>query len=626
MGVVYKAQDLKLNRIVALKFLPAHLVEDAQAKTRFMYEAQAAAALQHPNIALTYDFLESEGETVIVMEYIAGETLAKKIKQQKANLREVLDWATEIASGLAAAHEKGTTHRDIKPENIMITQTGGVKIMDFGVAKLRGMPTLTEPGSRVGTLDYAAPELVMGDKGDHRSDIFSFGVVLYELLAAQRPFLGEHDAAVVYAIVNEMPKTLAYFRKDTPTALERLVMKMLAKKPQHRYDQLGEVLQELETLRKTDAAGKFRPSQPSKRRTRIFIYTTLAMLALIMVFIICRQPWFPMSGSMASPQWEAHPQTVLDFGAPGAWDDGSVLLPYVFADKDTLKMYYSGFDDNYFEGTGQIGYAWSLDGFNWRRYPGNPVLAVGREWDDGRLVEPVVMRDGDSLRMWYGGARAGKSMGPPGKIGYATSSDGINWRRFPQPVLQEGKADDWDSGFCIPSAVIREGDTLKMWFCGGTDFPAGVMQAGLAFSTDFIHWTKFDDPRTVMPPFHHSDPVLKAGLAGEWDQQRAAFGYVRKSATGYEMWYAGQSTAGMLYYPLHSIGFAGSDNGHLWEKHPFNPVFKCTEGKWTNDVFAPSVIHWQGMDFMYFSGSFESNVRARIGLATKRPSSIQDER
>ncbi len=249
MGVVYKASDLKLNRIVALKFLPVHHVKDAEAKARFIHEAKTTASLQHPNVTVVYDLLESKDETVIVMEFLEGKTLAQKIKQQQTNITQILDWIAGIASGLAAAYEKGITHRDIKPENILITDSGVTKIMDFGVAKLRGTPTVTEPGTRIGTVDYAPPELVMGDKSDHRSDIFSLGIVLYELLTGQRPFQGDHDAAVVYAIVNEIPKSPTHFRKDISHALESLVMKMLEKKKDNRYQSYDELLADLQELR-----------------------------------------------------------------------------------------------------------------------------------------------------------------------------------------------------------------------------------------------------------------------------------------------------------------------------------------------------------------------------------------
>jgi serine/threonine protein kinase len=249
MGVVYKADDLRLNRPVAMKFLPVHLVKEAETKARFIHEAKATAALQHPNVTVIYDFIESGDETVIVMEYLEGETLAQKINSQNASLIQILDWAAGITEGLSVAYRKGIIHRDIKPENIMITNTGVAKIMDFGLAKLRGTATMTEPGTRIGTVDYAAPEQVMGDKGDHRSDIFSLGVVLYELLTGQRPFQGDHDAAVVYAIVNEIPKSPSFYRKDISGVLEDLVLKMLEKKKDNRYQSYDEVLDDLQELR-----------------------------------------------------------------------------------------------------------------------------------------------------------------------------------------------------------------------------------------------------------------------------------------------------------------------------------------------------------------------------------------
>ena len=261
MGVVYKARDLKLKREVALKFLPVHLVENTQAKKRFINEAQATAALCHPNIAVVYDFFESDAETVMVMEFLEGETLAQKMKQRAFSTVQKLDWAIGIISGLAAAHKKGITHRDIKPQNIMITPTGMAKILDFGVAKLRGTRTLTETGSRIGTLDYAAPEMVMGSKSDYRSDIFSFGVVLYELLTGQRPFQGEHDAAVVYAIVNETPKPLTHFRKDVSPVLARFVMKMLEKKKESRYQSIDRLLTDLQDFRRNMTRGRPGPDR-----------------------------------------------------------------------------------------------------------------------------------------------------------------------------------------------------------------------------------------------------------------------------------------------------------------------------------------------------------------------------
>ena len=248
MGIVYKAEDLKLKRAVALKFLSVHLMHDEKAKERLIKEAQAAASLQHPNIAAVFDFIESGDDAIIVMEYIEGETLAKKIKQSTINPDQILDWVIQIADGITAAHEAGILHRDIKPENILITKDSVPKIMDFGVAKLRGAPTMTEPGTRIGTLYYAAPEMVLGETIDHRSDIFSFGIVLYELLTGLRPFRGDYDASVVYAIVNETPQSIIEICKDIPANLESSVEKMLEKKKDDRYSSMSEVLTDLQEI------------------------------------------------------------------------------------------------------------------------------------------------------------------------------------------------------------------------------------------------------------------------------------------------------------------------------------------------------------------------------------------
>jgi len=197
MGVVYKAQDTKLDRIVALKFLPKHLLCDQEAKIRFEHEAKAASALDHPNIATIYEIDEVEGECFISMAYIEGKSIKDLLNEKTLSLKGVLDIAIQIAEGLNAAHKKGIVHRDIKSDNLMLTNEGLIKIMDFGLAKLRGVSRLTKTGSTVGTLGYMSPEQVQGMGADQRSDIFSFGVVLYEMITGQLPFKGEHEAAIM---------------------------------------------------------------------------------------------------------------------------------------------------------------------------------------------------------------------------------------------------------------------------------------------------------------------------------------------------------------------------------------------------------------------------------------------
>jgi len=215
MGVVYKAEDTKLRRTVALKFLPPELTRDSEAKERFIHEARAAAALNHPNICTIHEIDESEGQFFIAMEYVEGESLKDVIEgnlPKVLNFREALDLASRVADGLNEAHGKGIIHRDIKPDNIMITSKGQAKIMDFGLAKLRGQTKLTREGTTLGTVAYMSPEQARGDEVDHRTDIWSLGVILYEMLTGHLPFRGEYDQAVIYAIMNEEPEAATGLR------------------------------------------------------------------------------------------------------------------------------------------------------------------------------------------------------------------------------------------------------------------------------------------------------------------------------------------------------------------------------------------------------------------------------
>src|SRR3989304_3265945 len=212
MGVVHKAQDTKLNRTVALKFLPEHISASESDAARFMLEAQAAASLNHPNICTIHGIEEADGQHFIVMEFVDGQTLQGK--KSSLSIKQALDIGIQIAEGLAAAHEKGIVHRDIKPENIMIRKDGIAQVMDFGLAKLRGASRLTKEGSTVGTAGYMSPEQVQGQETDHRSDIFSLGVLLFEMLAGQPPFNGGHETAIAYEIVNVDAQPPSSIRPD----------------------------------------------------------------------------------------------------------------------------------------------------------------------------------------------------------------------------------------------------------------------------------------------------------------------------------------------------------------------------------------------------------------------------
>jgi len=258
VGVVYKGEDTKLKRTVALKFLPAELTRDPDAKKRFVHEAQAAGALDHPNICTIYEIDEAEGHTFISMACIEGQSLKDKIESGPvgANGRsplpidEALDIAIQVAEGLQAAHEKGIIHRDIKSANIMVTEKGQAKIMDFGLAKLAGQVRLTKTGTTVGTVAYMSPEQARGEEVDHRTDIWSYGVVLYEMVTGQLPFKGEYDQAVVYSILNEEPEPMTGLRTGVPMELERVVNKALVKSLDSRYQNAGDILVDLRLLRK----------------------------------------------------------------------------------------------------------------------------------------------------------------------------------------------------------------------------------------------------------------------------------------------------------------------------------------------------------------------------------------
>lgn len=251
MGVVYRAEDLKLKRAVALKFLPAELTRDPEAKERFIHEAQTASALDHPNICNIHEIGETaDGQMFIAMACYEGETLKLRISNGQLRIEEAVDLAIQVAQGLQKAHEKGIVHRDIKPANIIITNDGVAKILDFGLAKLAGQGRLTKTGSTVGTAAYMSPEQARGLDVDHRTDIWSLGVVLFEMLSGKLPFRGEHEAALLYSIVHEEPQPISSFRSDLPPDLELSITKMLQKETGERFQHMRELLSQLGTIKK----------------------------------------------------------------------------------------------------------------------------------------------------------------------------------------------------------------------------------------------------------------------------------------------------------------------------------------------------------------------------------------
>jgi serine/threonine protein kinase/Tfp pilus assembly protein PilF len=299
MGVVYKAQDTKLGRIVALKFLPKHLLCDEEAKTRFAHEAKAASALNHKNITMIHEIDEVEGEYFICMEYVEGKSIKELIKERTVSIQEILDISIQIAEGLNVAHKKGIVHRDIKSDNLMLTEEGLVKIMDFGLAKLKGATKVTKAGTTLGTLQYMSPEQAQGMEVDQRSDIFSFGVVLYEMVTGQLPFKGEHEAAVIYSIVNEAPEPLARYKANVPERLQRIVDKTLEKDRNIRYQSAAEIIADLKGLQKeTTTAVAPKP----KKKLFPFIIPAAIVFIIALFFLIFKPFKFeitPEKGAIA---------------------------------------------------------------------------------------------------------------------------------------------------------------------------------------------------------------------------------------------------------------------------------------------------------------------------------------
>ena len=256
VGVVYKAEDLKLKRPVALKFLRSDILEDEEHKERFLREAQAAAALDHPNICTVHEIDEVEGETFIAMAYIEGQTVRDKITECPLKLEEALDIAIQTAQGLQAAHEKGIVHRDIKSANLMVTPRGTVKVMDFGLAQLADRSKLTKTQTMLGTPAYMSPEQARREPTGRPTDLWSLGVVIYEMVTGQLPFAGERQEAVLYAIGNEEPEPITALRAGLPMDLEWIVSKALAKDLEDRYQRAEDMLVDLRSLRKKLASGK----------------------------------------------------------------------------------------------------------------------------------------------------------------------------------------------------------------------------------------------------------------------------------------------------------------------------------------------------------------------------------
>jgi serine/threonine protein kinase/tetratricopeptide (TPR) repeat protein len=387
MGVVYKAEDTRLKRTVALKFLPPTLTTDSEAKERFIQEAQAASALQHNNICVVHDIDETDDKQMFIsMEYLEGETLKKKIERGPLKIEDVVEIAAQVAQGLARAHEHGIVHRDIKPANIMITSDGVAKIVDFGLAKLSGRTMLTKTGSTLGTAGYMSPEQARGEPADHRTDIWSLGVLLYEMISGKRPFEAEYENALLYSILNSEPEPITGLRTGVPMELDRIIRKCLAKAPKDRYQHADEIIVDLRTIHATSTS--LPPAAPKTATLRGRQTRMRVPLAVIAVVVVASGAWFFLGReSVESNQLRKKSIAVLPFSPFGRTFDDSVFADGIHDDILTQLSKISGL--RVIARTSMVLYRDS------KKTP----RQIGDDLDVGYLLEGSTRRSGGKIRI-----------------------------------------------------------------------------------------------------------------------------------------------------------------------------------------------------------------------------------
>ncbi|RPI72332.1 MAG: serine/threonine-protein kinase [Ignavibacteriales bacterium] len=294
MGVLYLAEDLELNRKAVLKFLPPDMMNDPDINLRFKREAQSAGSLSHPNIVTIYDVGVHENKTFIAMEFVEGKTLRELIKSDELTIERITDISIQICEGLNEAHSKGIIHRDIKPENILVEEKGKVKIVDFGLAKVKNVSKeLTKESSTLGTIKYMSPEQIRNQRVDHRTDIWSFGVILYEMITGKYPFKGEHDASIFYSVINQSPEPLARYKANISEGFQRIIDKSLDKDPETRYQHIDEVLSDLRREKKESgehSVGKRRTKKLNKRIPLIISAVAFIVLCTMVIVYLLNNP------------------------------------------------------------------------------------------------------------------------------------------------------------------------------------------------------------------------------------------------------------------------------------------------------------------------------------------------
>jgi serine/threonine protein kinase len=387
MGEVYLAQDTKLKRQVAIKFLPEHLTKDKENVVRFEREAEAAAALNHPNIVTIHDVIEENGHLCIVMEYVEGKSLRDVINESSQSRRQAdqptgafpipnyIDIITQISEGLSKAHQAGIVHRDIKPENIIIDHDARVKILDFGLAKLKGVSKLTKDNSTVGTMHYMSPEQLRGEQVDQRSDIWSLGVVFYEMVSGNVPFKGDYDQAVAYSIQSEAFDPI----EEIAPEYNEMLNKLLAKKPENRYQNLEELI---------DALGENKESKKTskaRKRHRYFVYL-LSIFALIVAgYFLSKEVVINVSQDVSTE-----------------WENSIGVLPFDNISNDPEQDYFcKGMTEQIISNLSRLPQLKVISRQGMMKYKDTDktISEIGKELDVAYVLESSIRKFGDRIRV-----------------------------------------------------------------------------------------------------------------------------------------------------------------------------------------------------------------------------------